>query len=55
LVDPIQESAITEALLELIDNRNRCEELQAAGLARAREYSWENTFAQTLTSYQKLI
>jgi len=54
LVDPIQESAITEALLELIDNRNRYEELQAAGLARAHEYSWENTFMQTLASYQKV-
>ena len=55
LVNPLSIDEIRSALIELIDNPSAVARLQAAGLARAKQFSWQETAKQTISSYQKLI
>ena len=55
LVNPLSIDEIRSALIELIDNPSTVARLQAAGLARAKQFSWQETAKQTISSYQKLI
>ncbi|HOE67208.1 MAG TPA: glycosyltransferase family 1 protein [Candidatus Hydrogenedentes bacterium] len=48
LFDPLSEESIAEALSDLLaheDKRQRCRE---EGIARSKEYSWENTASRTI-------
>ena len=55
MVNPLSIDEIRSALIELIDNPSTVARLQAAGLARAKQFSWQETAKQTISSYQKLI
>jgi glycosyltransferase involved in cell wall biosynthesis len=50
-VDPLDEGAIAEAMLDLLQDRPRREALAAAGLERAACFSWERTARQTIDVY----
>jgi glycosyltransferase involved in cell wall biosynthesis len=47
LVDPLQISAITAAMQQMLVDEPGRSHLKAAGLARAREFSWQRTAART--------
>ena len=49
LVDPTDTHAIAAGIDDLLGDPARRETLRAAGLARARAFSWERTAAETLT------
>ena len=55
MVNPLSLDEIRSALIELIENPSTVARLQAAGLARAKQFSWQETAKQTISSYQKLI
>jgi alpha-1,3-rhamnosyl/mannosyltransferase len=55
LVNPLSIDEIRSALIELIENPSTVARLQAAGLARAKQFSWQETARQTIRSYQTLI
>jgi len=55
MVNPLSLGEIRSALLELIENPSTVARLQAAGFARAKQFSWQETARQTIRSYQKLI
>jgi len=55
MVNPLNFDEIRSALLELIENPSTVARLQAAGFARAKQFSWQETARQTIRSYQKLI
>ena len=45
LIDPADPSAITRAVLAACEDRSRAAQLRVAGIARARQYTWERTAA----------
>jgi glycosyltransferase involved in cell wall biosynthesis len=53
LFDPHDERAIAEALGRLLDDGSLRDRLRAAGLERARLFTWERTARGTLESYAK--
>jgi glycosyltransferase involved in cell wall biosynthesis len=53
LVDPFDESALTGAVARLIDEPRLRERLRAAGLERARQFTWRATAARTLEAYER--
>jgi glycosyltransferase involved in cell wall biosynthesis len=53
LVDPYQTEAIAEAVRRVLTDRGLREGLREKGLARAREFSWEQTARLTLAAYEK--
>ena len=55
LVNPLSIDEIRSALIELIENSSTVAHLQAAGYERAKQFSWQETAKQTISSYQKLI
>ena len=55
MVNALSLDEIRSALLELIENPSTVARLQAAGFARAKQFSWQETARQTIRSYQKLI
>lgn len=55
LIDPHHEEAIAEGLACLLQNRERREQMRQAGLARARQYSWERTARETAVVYEKVL
>jgi len=54
LVDPEDWEAIANAIQRVLWDARLREELRAAGLKRAREFSWQGTAAETLAIYQEL-
>lgn len=54
-IDPHDEDALTAALVSLVRDRGRREELSRLGLARAREFSWTRTARETLAIYNRLV
>lgn len=50
--DPTNPEAIATAVGRVIDDPTRRVELAEAGLARAREFTWERTATQTLAAYR---
>ena len=55
LVDPLDESAITEGLRRLIEDTAYADELRAAGLAKAAQYTWQRTIETLLVSWRKAL
>jgi glycosyltransferase involved in cell wall biosynthesis len=55
LVDPYDESSITEAMVSLAADKELKERLIGKGLARAKEFSWERTAQKTLEIYKKVL
>ena len=53
LVDPFDESALAAAVSRLIDDRDLRERLRAAGLERARQFTWRETARLTLQAYDR--
>ena len=54
LVDPMDSTALTEALDELIDDPNRRSALRQRGLDHARTFSWSSVARRTLALYHRL-
>jgi glycosyltransferase involved in cell wall biosynthesis len=52
-VDPHSTDALAAAIVRLATNADRRRELSAAGLARAREFSWTRTAREMLAVYHK--
>ena len=55
LFDPRDEAAIAASMSRLLSDRGEAERLRAAGLERAREFSWERTARLTLDSYRRAL
>ncbi len=55
LVDPFDESALAAAVSRLIDDRDLRERLRAAGLERARQFTWRETARLTLLAYERAV
>jgi glycosyltransferase involved in cell wall biosynthesis len=53
LVDPRDPSSIAAGLAEVLDDPARREELAAAGLRRAAEYTWERTGRMLVETYEE--
>jgi glycosyltransferase involved in cell wall biosynthesis len=51
--DPLDVSAIADAVERLLADRALAERLAAAGRARAAEFSWERTARETIEAYQR--
>ena len=51
LVDPLHPAAIADGIIRCVDERA---ELSAAGLARAKEFTWERCAAETAAVYKEL-
>jgi glycosyltransferase involved in cell wall biosynthesis len=52
LVDPTDERALAEALCALATDEPLRSKLRAAGLQRARSFSWERTGRETAAAYR---
>ncbi|HJU56686.1 MAG TPA: glycosyltransferase family 1 protein [Pyrinomonadaceae bacterium] len=55
LVDPFDESALASAVASLIDDSDLRARLRAAGLERARQFTWRETARLTLKAYERAI
>ncbi|MGD8623298.1 MAG: glycosyltransferase family 1 protein [Anaerolineae bacterium] len=55
LVDPADETAISSAMATLLSDPHLARRLSAAGLQRARSFSWERTAIETLKIYRDVI
>jgi glycosyltransferase involved in cell wall biosynthesis len=55
LVDPLNESAIVEAICRLHSDFSLRSQLREQGLERVKQFSWENTGKQTAHVYESLI
>ena len=55
LVDPLDETAISEALRCLIEDTKLAEDLRQSGLARAAEYSWQRTIDTLVVSWRRAL
>jgi glycosyltransferase involved in cell wall biosynthesis len=53
LVDPFDETAIADALRNLIENPDRRDDLRAKGIERAKQFSWQQTARLTLQAYER--
>lgn len=53
LVDPFDETAIADALRELIENPDCRADLRVKGIERARAFSWQQTARLTLQAYER--
>ena len=54
LVNPYSEKQIYKAILHLVENKNKREQLIDMGLKNIKKFSWENTAKQTLNIYQQI-
>lgn len=55
LVDPRDETALSGAILHVLNDRNRARELRRAGFNRATEFTWERTAAETNACYREVV
>lgn len=55
LVDPLDVNELARTIVELLEDENQRQMLGAAGLERAREFSWEKTARLTLDVYRQLL
>lgn len=55
LVDPVDESAISEAIGLVLTDQERASHMSAAGARRAAEFSWELTAARTAAVYEDVL
>jgi alpha-1,3-rhamnosyl/mannosyltransferase len=54
LVDPMDTDAVGAGLRRLLEDGPEAERLRAAGLERARQYTWERCAARTLEVYRRV-
>lgn len=54
LVDPMDEEAIAQGILRIMEDRDLREQLVQDGLNRARNFSWRKTARKTLEVYREL-
>jgi len=54
LVDPYDVESIAEGIERVLSNPALSAELRAKGIARAREFSWEQSVARTRELYQEV-
>ncbi len=55
LVDPKNVAEITDAIIRLLDDQELRKKLIAAGLTRAKQFTWEKTARETLAIYQHVM
>ena len=55
LVDPENVEAIVEAMRRVLADRALAAELQAKGLERAKQFTWERTARETIAVYEKVL
>lgn len=55
MVDPYSVEAIASAIQNVADSDALRSRLRQAGLARAREFTWDRTAAQTLAAYEQVM
>jgi len=55
LLDPNDTSGFAEAIIKILNNPEFSVELQAKGLDRIKEFSWENIVAKTEEVYSKML
>lgn len=53
-IDPTDTRALSEAMASLLMDESRRQALAAAGLARARRFSWERTARETVAVYRRV-
>jgi glycosyltransferase involved in cell wall biosynthesis len=53
LVDPLDERALGEAMVALLADQARRDELRAKGRARVSAYTWERTVRETVAAYRE--
>lgn len=54
LVDPYDQKAVEDAIISVLSDQARQEELREKGLKQARKFSWERTAVETLNVYREL-
>jgi glycosyltransferase involved in cell wall biosynthesis len=55
MVDPFDERAILEAILQVFSDSNLRAELKKKGMKRASLFDWKETARQTLSVYEKVF
>ncbi len=55
LVDPLDVSALTDALARVLQDAALREQMRARGLAQAARFSWARAAAETLAVYRRLV
>ena len=55
LFDPEDTAAITAAVERLLGDAGECARLRAAGLERARSFTWERTAELTAAAYERAL
>jgi len=55
LVDPLDTDEITRAINEIVNHKEKREELIKKGLAQVKKFSWEKTARETLKVYQEAV
>ena len=55
LIDPFNETSITEALLELLSNESLRQSLIEKGLSRAKYFTWQKSAQQLIESAENLV
>lgn len=55
MFDPLDVDAIAESVRRILDDAELAERLRAAGLKRARRFSWAEAASRTLASYRRAI
>jgi glycosyltransferase involved in cell wall biosynthesis len=53
--EPTDVDAMSEALHTVVTNAERQQAMRTAGLARSRQFTWEETARQTLALYEELV
>jgi glycosyltransferase involved in cell wall biosynthesis len=55
LVEPTDTQALAQSIIKLLEDESERERLRAAARARAAEFTWEKTAAQTLEIYRQAL
>jgi glycosyltransferase involved in cell wall biosynthesis len=55
MVEPTDEEALATAIRQALTDEPLRERLREAGFARAAQFSWERTAAETLAVYRKVL
>lgn len=55
LVDPRSEDSIKKGMIDIVRNANLRKELILRGIARSRNFKWQITVKQTLSTYRQLL
>ena len=55
MVDPLNVSALADAMCHVLTNSHIHQELRKAGIERSRQFSWEQTAMQTVALYERVV